>query len=121
MRYLVNILPSNLTPQTVDIVDRDIKTVETKRGQKFQGHRRIITKTYREMHESFKNIYSSDVSIATFLHLKPFYVFPSTIKEMEMCLCSKCLNPHCVYKAIKQFLNDHEFPKSLSEFLGQKI
>ena len=72
------------------------------------------------MHESFKKIYSSDVSIGTFLHLEPFYVFPPTIKEMEMCLCSKCLNPHCVYKAIKHFLSDHEFPKS-SEFLGQKI
>ena len=120
-RYLINISPSNLAVQTTDIVHPDIKTIDTKRGLKFQGYCMITTKTYRELHESFKTIYASDISIGTFLNLKPFYVSPPTIKEMEMCMCGKCLNPHCIYKALKQSLSNHDFPTSLSEFLGKKI
>ena len=40
----------------------------------------------------------------------------STDKETEMCLCSKCLNPHCLYKASKTNVNT-DLPKSLSDDL----
>ena len=61
------------------------------------------------------------ICLGTFYNFKPFYIYPPTNKEMEMCLCSKCLNPHCVYKAIKNAINEHEFPSSLSKFLGQNF
>ena len=39
-----------------------------------------------------------------------------TNKETELCLYSKCLNPHCLYKAIKTNVNT-DLPKSLSDYL----
>ena len=39
-----------------------------------------------------------------------------TNKETEMCLCSKSLNPHCLYKAIKNNVNT-DLPKSPSDYL----
>ena len=39
-----------------------MKSVETKRGPKIQGHRRITNKTYRVLHENYKDIYKTDMS-----------------------------------------------------------
>ena len=37
-----------------------------------------------------------------------------------MCLCSKCLNPHCLYKAIKSTI-DTDLPASLSHYLCKNM
>ena len=37
-----------------------------------------------------------------------------------MCLCSKCLNPHCLYKAIKTNINT-DLPKLLSDYLCTNV
>ena len=42
---------------------------------------------------------------------------PPTKKETEMCLCSKCLNLHCIYKVMKNSVKETELPNSLTEFL----
>ena len=47
---------------------------------------------------------------------KPFYITSPTITEMEMCMCGNCLNPHCLYAAIRK-QTDIQLPYSLSEFL----
>ena len=68
-RYLVKISNSNLCPQTSDIIDPDIKPVETKRGPKIQGHQRTTNKTYRVLHENYKDIYNTDICLGTFYTL----------------------------------------------------
>ena len=60
-------------------------------------------------------------SFGSIVELKPFYISPPTTKEMEMCLCSKCLNPHCIYKAIKNGIKSIDLPHSLTEFVCNKF
>ena len=68
------------------------------------------------MHSDYKQIYGSEISYGSLINLKPFFVSRPTDKETEMCLRSKCLNPHCLYKAIKTNV-DTDSPKSLSGYL----
>ena len=52
--------------------------------------------------------------------LHNFYISRPTKKETETCLCSKCLNPHCLYNPIKSAV-DINLPNSLSEYLCKSI
>ena len=54
-------------------------------------------------------------SSSLFWRCKPFYVGPATDRECEGCLCSKCLNPHCLYNTIRRYIKD--LPISLTEYL----
>ena len=118
-RHLVNISKENILIQVADIEDPNISSVETKRGLKLQAHKRITSKAYLRLHEDFKKLYNSSISYGSF-NLKPFYISKPTEKETEMCLCSKCLNPHSLYKAIKTTV-DTDLPHSLSEYLCKSI
>ena len=119
-RHLVNISKENLLNQVADLVDDGLKTVETKRGPQIQAHKRITTKPYRSLHKDFQQLYNSTISYGTFINVKPFYVSRPTEKETEMCLCSKCLNPHCLYKALTSALKT-ELPRSLSQYLCKNM
>ena len=99
-RHLVNISKENVLNQVVDLNDSDISTVETKRGFKIQAHKRITTKSYKNLHKDFQQLYNSTISYGTFTNVKPFYNSRPNEKKTEMCLCSKYLNPHCLYKAL---------------------
>ena len=112
----MNISKENILIQVADIEDPNISSVETKRGLKLQAHKRITSKAYLRLHEDFKKLYNSSISYGSFINLKPFYISKPTEKETEMCLCSKCLNPHSLYKAIKTAV-DTDLPHSLSEYL----
>ena len=79
-----------------DIPDVELTTVETKRRMKLQAHRCITTIPYKVLHQDFQKLYNSSMPYGSFMNLKPFYVPQPTEKETEMCLCSKCLNPHCL-------------------------
>ena len=84
-----------------DIPDVELTTVDRKRGTRLQAHRRITTIPYKVLHQDFQKLYNSSMSYGSFINRKPFYVLQATEKEKEMCLCSKCLNPHCLCKAIR--------------------
>ena len=90
-RHYVKISKSNLLLQVLDLEDPDITAAE-----KLQAHRYIATQKYRSLHKVYE-----EIGFGTFVRLKPFYVVPPSEKEMEMCMCSNCLNPHCLYSAIK--------------------
>ena len=98
----------------------DINRISTKRGEKLEAHKQITTKTYTELHRDYQEIYGSEISYGSFMNIKPFYISQPTEKETEMCLCSKCLNPHCLYKAIKSNV-DVDLPNSLSDYLSKKF
>ena len=119
-RHLVNISKGNIFIQITDIEDLNISSVETKMGLKLQIHKRITSKAYLSLHEEFKKLYNSSISYGSFINLKPFYIPKPTEKETEMCLCSKCLNLHSLYKAIKTTV-DTDLPHSLSEYLCKSI
>ena len=114
--HIVKINLQNARPQVADLEDDYISLINAKREEKKQAHKRVTTKCYKTLHSDHKQIYGSEISYGSFINLKPFYVSRPTDKETEMCLCSKCLNPHCLYKAIKTNVNV-DLPKSLSDYL----
>ena len=121
-RHLANISKENLLNQVADIHDVDTTTVDTKRGPKLQAHRRVATNSYKSLHQDFQKLYNSNMSYGSFINLKPFYISRPTEKETEMCLCSKCLNPHCLYKAIRLALKSAiELTNSLSQYLCKNM
>ena len=110
-RHYVKISKSNLLLQVLDLEDPDITAAE-----KLQAHRYIATQKYRSLHKVYEEIHGIQIDFGTFVRLKPFYVVPPSEKEMEMCMCSNCLNPHCLYSAIKKIQKNHNLPSSLSEY-----
>ena len=59
----------------------------------------------------FQKCYSSR-SYGSFINLKLFDISWLTEKETEMCLCSKHLNSHCLYKAVRSAIST-DLPASL--------
>ena len=121
-RHLIKVSMYNVRKQIADIIisDTNIEKVQTKRGEKLQANRCVTNKTYEQIYRNWKDERNMNISIGSFLNLKPFYVTTATVKEMEMCLCGKCLNPHNIYKAIKSAINE-ELPKSLSEYVSNEL
>ena len=116
-RNNVKIFVKNIGQQIIDIPDEEVKVDEDNEARR-KAHRKVIATTYREMHQSYINSHSSSISLSAFIALKPFYVSCATIKEAEMCLCSSCMNPHSLYKAMKSVMSIcKEYPYSLSEYL----
>ena len=91
-----NISKENLQNQVADIHDVDTTTADSKRGPKLQAHRWVTTNSYKRLHQDFQKLYNSNISYGSFVNLKPFYISWPAKKETELCLCSKCLNPHCL-------------------------
>ena len=114
------ILKENIQIQVSDIPDVELTTIGTIKRTKLQARRRITTFPYKVLHKEFQKLYNSRMSYGSFISLKPFYVSRPTEKEIEMCVCSKCLNPHCLYKAIKSAI-DTCLPASLSQYLCKNM
>ena len=120
--HLTNISKENLSNQVADIHDVDTTTVDTKRGPKLQAHRRVTTNSYKKLHQDFQKLYNSNMSYRSFINLKPFYISQPTEKETEMYVCNKCLNPHCLYQAIRSALTSViDLPTSLSQYLCKNM
>ena len=111
-RHFVTISADNF--ESSDIHDEDISLLD---NDKVQGHHLVATKPYHRLHEIYCQVSEFQPSFGSFINLKPFYVSSPTYKETEMCLCSKCINLHCIYKAIKNSVKETELPHSLTEFL----
>ena len=107
--YLVTISADNF--ESSDIHDNDISLLD--KG-KVQGHRLVTTKPYCRLHEIYCQVSEFQPLFSSFINLKPLYVSSWTNKKSEMCLCSKCLNPHCIYKALKNSVKEIELPHSLT-------
>ena len=121
-RHLANTSKENLLNQVADIHDVDTTTVDIKRGPKLQAHRQVTTNYYKRLHQDFQKLYNSNMSYKSFINVKPFYISQPTEKETEMCLCSKCLNPHCLYQAIRSALKSAiDLPTSLSQCLCKNM
>ena len=78
-------------------------------------HRHIALMRFRQLHQMYCKIYNT-ISFSYFVLNKPFYITSPTNTGMEMCMCGNCLNPHCLYAAIRK-QTDLQLPYSLSEFL----
>ena len=115
-RHIVKIKQENIYTTAVDLQDPNVTFFESASCKKLQAHRRIALKAYSALFKTFNDISSDTISYGSFINLKPFYVSAPSAKEMEMCLCSKCLNPHSLYKAIKNLV-DTDMPYSLSDYL----
>ena len=92
---------------------------QKKKTEKVQINRCISSMLYQILHQFIQEVNQEHLSFTSFINLKPFYVSPPTTKEMEICLCSKCLNLHSLYKAIKN--ESDELPYCLSDFLCKII
>ena len=119
-RHIVKVSPKNLKKQVVDLEDDWISDITTKRGDKKKAHKCITSEPYHILHRIYCNTHEFKPSYGLFLNLKPFYLSTPSEKEVELCMCSSCLNPHCLYKAIKNNV-EKEMPYSLMEYLSKGI
>ena len=90
--------------------------VHTRRGVRADAQKFIYNKHIPSLYNDFLKL-NPDVktSVSTYCNCKPFYVSPANQREMEACMCSKCLNPHSLYEAIRQ--NICGLPYSLTKYL----
>ena len=116
-RHSVRISKNKLSAVYHNLVDNNIKLVETKFGAKLEAQRYIYTKPVRKLHATFiaENEY---VSLSSFYRLKPFYVLPPTEREKESCMC---LNAHCLYEPLKKNVPYNNLSESLSSYLLSEI
>ena len=70
------------------------------------------------MYQNFlKENPDAKASPSLYYRCKPFYISPANIREMEGCLCAKCLNPHSLYDCLRKHINN--FPLSLTQYLTE--
>ena len=115
-RHIVKIKPSKLERVVSDLEDSNVTEYAAKGGITFKAQKHIHSLTVRELYKNFK-VKHPDLNGAysLFYNCKPFYVTPASAREMGSCLCSKCLNPHALFSALKRNMKD--LPSSLSEYL----
>lgn len=115
-RQVVNMKLKKMPKIVKDVLkyDDEISIVETKRGKKYQAHRHVYTAPIRKLFHDFSNT-GINISIGSFLKLKPFYILPPTTREMASCLCIKCVNIHLIYDGIRTHKRD--LPPSLTQYL----
>ena len=95
---------------------------KTKNEKKYMSAQRMVqAETVEKMYANFVKEKSSKISKSTFFKYKPFYVEPATICEKESCLCSTCLNIHCLMQAVNVFRKSSGFEKhfSVTQFLQE--
>ena len=119
-RHIVKILKRNLKIQVQDITDEWISDAPSKKYEKKKAHRRITLHPYHILHKIYCDTHDFQPSFSSFLNLKPFYMSTPSDKEVELCMCSNCLNPHSLYKAIRKNA-EKELPYSLTEYLSKGI
>ena len=117
-RHSAKIHKSNM-PHS-DITDKDVRDVD-KNSKQVQCHHKFVSKPYRVLHNIFRDTHPNlTTSFVSFCNMKPFYITPVTIKEMESCLCVVCCNNHRLYNAVRWNIK-RELPRSLSDYLCETI
>ena len=115
-RHVIKIKPCKRDQAVQDLHDEKVTECQTKGSLKFKAQKHIYDKTFREMYKGVKALRPEiNISPNLFYRCKPFYVLPATEREMEGCLCSKCLNPHALYLTLRRNMKD--LPEFLSEYL----
>ena len=115
-RHVIKIKPNKLENVVADLTDSQVTECNTKGGKSLKAQKHIYTLTVREMFEKFQREYPGVcASSSVFYRCKPFYIQPATTREMEGCLCQKCLNPHALYNTLRR--NIKGLPMSLSDYL----
>ena len=118
-RHIAKIHRANILPQQADLVDNDVQESEKNRN-KVECHHKFMSRPYRSLYKIFSETHDIQISFPTFCRLKPFYITPVTMKEMETCLCVVCCNNNCEYSAIRRNVK-LDLPRSLSEYLCSTI
>ena len=114
----MSILKENVNVRSADLEDVDIE-INLENPKQLKAHRMFPCETYDELYKIYNDTSKYDVTMTTFVRLKPFYIGPVTNQEMESCKCINCLNPH-IYDAIKRLLTKNKLcklPSSLTEYL----
>ena len=94
----------------------NVTECKAKKGSKLKAQKHIYSCPVRQMFTRFKHANPDTAcSLSMFYKCKPFYVLPASNREMESCLCGKCLNPHSLYNSLKRCVKD--LPASLSDYL----
>ena len=119
-RHIKKILERNIKVQVKDLDDPNITDAESKEGPKKKAHKLISLEPYHVLHKIYCDTHQFSPSMSLFMQLKPFYIANPTEKEVEMCMCSSCLNPHSLYKAIKNVI-DIDVRYSLTSYLNRGI
>ena len=115
-RHVIKLKPAKRDAAVVDLIDSQITECETKGGMKLKAQKHIYTLPTRVMFTNFKAEHPDvKCSSTLFYRCKPFYIAPATAREMEGCLCQKCLNPHALYNTLRRYIKD--LPLSLSDYL----
>ena len=115
-RHVVKIKPSKLDVAVADLSDSNVESFEAKGGKKLKAQRHVYSLSVQELYMNFCNAHPElKCSSSLFWRSKPFYIGPATDREMECCLCSKCLNPHSLYNSLRRNIKD--LPISLTEYL----
>ena len=115
-RHMINIKKSKIDPSLIDVVDANVIECGCKRGDRLKAQRKIYNENIRNLFKRFQYRYPDDkVSLSMFYRCKPFYITQANQQEMESCLCTKCLNPHTLYKVIRK--HTEGLPYSLTEYL----
>ena len=60
--YIIKIGKLNRHSQTIAIVDTEISLAKSKSGEKLQAHRKVSSKSYRILHQEYKNVYHRNIS-----------------------------------------------------------
>ena len=115
-RHMIKIKRKKLSNYIADLVDDNISETTSKRGPRLKAQKRIYSGEVRSLYASFAKIHPEvKSSVTTFYRCRPYYISPATDREMEGCMCAKCLNPHELYKVVRKHIDD--LPHSLTDYL----
>ena len=78
----------------------------------------VYTKSIRKLYGCYIKTHKW-LSHSSFNNLKPFYITPPSVRGMESCCSTKCMNPHGLYNAIKK--SSSKFPDWLTEYITSKF
>ena len=88
-----------------------LKMVKTKKLKIYSQHIKLMYQNFLKENPDAK------ASPSLYYRCKHFYISPANIREMEGCLCAKCLNPHSLYDCLRKHINN--FPLSLTQYLTE--
>ena len=115
-RHIIKLKPAKRDTAVADLCDSQVTDCQTKGGMKLKAQKYIYTLPTRVMFTNFIAEHPDmKCSSTLFYRCKPFYISPATTREMEGCLCQKCLNPHALYNTLIRYIKD--LPSSLSDYL----
>lgn len=84
----------------------------------YQSICKTVQVTYKELYIKFLNNHDEQhhISWGTFLALKPFYVKPNTLKEIEMCCCKLHLHARWSISAFVQCCENQNISLQFSDY-----